>query len=338
MTRLSGPIDVHTHVVPAAIPPYSGGGHEIAWPAIHHHRPCCAQVVIGGKVFREIEDSSWSAERRVRDMTEMGIATQVLSPMPELLSYWFSPEDAAVLGRCINGEIAAIVASDPHRFRGLGMVPLQCPEVAVRELHHALAVLGLDGVEIGTNVGGRPIGDPRFEPFFAAAEAAGAVIFVHPLRAAGRDQVIGPSGMEQIIAFPCETALAIASLMTSGMLARHPRLKLIFSHGGGAFAQILPRLQHAWSFMPALRDATGAAPVELARRLFFDSLVYSPIALRFLVEQFGASQIVIGTDYPYVILDRTPLKSIEVLDMDDENCAAILNANAAALFTRAAQG
>jgi aminocarboxymuconate-semialdehyde decarboxylase len=334
----SGAIDVHTHVVPAAIPPYAGGGRDVPWPAIHHHRPCCAQVVIAGKVFREIEDSSWSAERRCRDMTEMDITVQVLSPMPELLSYWISPDDAVTLGRHVNGEIAAIVASDPRRFRGLGMVPLQSPELAVRELDHAMAVLELDGAEIGTNVDGRPIGDPFFEPFFAAAEAAGAVIFVHPLRAAGRDQVIGPPGMEQVIAFPCETALAIASLMTSGMLARHPRLKLIFSHGGGAFAQILPRLQHAWTFMPALRDATGAAPVELARRLFFDSLVYSPIALRFLVEQFGASQIVVGTDYPYIILDRTPIKSIDALGMDDENRTAILNGNAASLFARVARG
>ena len=140
--------------------------------------------------------------------------------------------------------------------------------------------------------------------------------------------------MEQVIAFPCETALAIASLMTGGILARYPRLKLIFSHGGGAFAQVLPRLQHAWSFMPQLREATGAPPVELARRLFFDSLVYSPVALRFLVDQFGASQIVIGTDYPYLILDKTPIGSIDALGLPREQFEAVLSGNAARLFSR----
>ena len=332
-----GSIDLHTHVVPAAIPPYAGGGRDVPWPSIHHHRSCCAQVLIAGKVFREIEDSSWDGERRSRDMTQMGIGTQVLSPMPELLSYWMAPGDTVELGRHVSGEIAALVASAPQRFRGLGMVPLQSPELAARELEYVMNVLGLDGVEIGTNVEGRPIGHAFFEPFFAAAEAAGAVIFVHPLRAAGRDQVIGPPGMEQVIAFPCETALAIASLMTGGILARYPRLKLIFSHGGGAFAQVLPRLQHAWSFMPPLREATGAPPVELARRLFFDSLVYSPVALRFLVDQFGASQIVIGTDYPYLILDKTPIGSIEALGLAREQFEAVLSGNAARLFARDAR-
>jgi aminocarboxymuconate-semialdehyde decarboxylase len=328
----SAAIDVHTHVVPASIPAYGGTGIGVPWPSIHHHRSCCAQVLVSGKVFREIEDSSWSVERRSREMTDMDITTQVLSPMPELLSYWFSPADATLLGRHVNGEIAGMVAAEPQRFRGLGMVPLQSPDAAVRELDHIMSVLKLDGVEIGTNVDGRPLGHPFFEPFFSAAEAAGAVIFVHPLRAAGRDQVVGPPGMEQVIAFPCETALAIASLITGGTLHRHPRLKLIFSHGGGAFAQVLPRLQHAWTFMPALRDATGTEPVELARRLFFDSLVYSPVSLRYLVEQFGASQIVIGTDYPYAILDKTPMKSIGALGLDDDAFQAIASGNAAALF------
>lgn len=325
-------IDVHTHVVPASVPPYAGGGAEVPWPSIEHHRSCCARVMISGKVFREIEDSCWSVDRRGADMAAMGVTAQLLSPMPELLSYWMQPQDGRALGRHVNDSIAAMVQADPRRFRGLGMVPLQSPDLAIDELEHVMAMPEFEGVEIGTNVGGRPIGDPQFGDFFAAAEALGAVVFVHPLRAAGRDQVIGPPGLEQIVAFPCETALAIASLITGGVLHRHPRLKLIFSHGGGGFAQVLPRLQHAWSFLPDLQKATGTAPVELARRLFYDSLVYSPTALRFLVDQFGPSQVVIGTDYPFKILDRTPLASVAALGLDEDVLAAIRFGNASALL------
>lgn len=320
-------IDVHTHVVPAHIPAYVGSRVDVPWPSMDHHRSCCARVMISGKVFREIESSCWDTDRRSAEMDGMAITTQMLSPMPELLSYWMEPEDAVQLGRHINGEIAAMVARAPGRFRGLGMVPLQSPELAAAEIGHVMRELKLDGVEIGTNVDGRPIGDPMFEPFWAAAEEAGALVFVHPLRAAGRDQVIGPPGLEQIIAFPCETAIAIASLITGGVLHRHPKLKLVFSHGGGAFAQILPRLQHAWSFLPALQQATGTSPTELAKRLHFDSLVYSPLALRFLVDSFGASQIVLGTDYPFIILDRTPIASAAAIGLSDVDFAAIVSGN-----------
>jgi aminocarboxymuconate-semialdehyde decarboxylase len=327
-------IDVHTHVVPASIPAYAGLRQDVPWPSIEHHRSCCARVMISGKVFREIEHSCWSPEQRTRDMGDMGVTAQLLSPMPELLSYWLDGEDALALARHVNDSIAEMVVAAPNRFRGLGMIPLQNIDLAIAELERCIKELDLEGVEIGTNVGGRPIGDPAFAPFFAAAEVLGAVIFVHPLRAAGRDQVVGPPGLEQVVAFPCETALAIASLITGGVLHRHPKLKLVFSHGGGAFAQILPRLQHAWTFLPGLKEATGEAPADLAKRLYFDSLVYSPVALRFLVDQFGASQIVIGTDYPFLILDRTPLVSVAALNANDAVSDAIRFNNAARLLRR----
>lgn len=327
-------IDAHTHFVPSSIPDYAGGLMDVPWPSIEHHGSCCARVIISGKVFREIEDSCWRTERRCAEMEPMGITQQVLSPMPELLSYWMVPEAAGQLARHINGQIAATVAEGEGRFRGLAMVPLQDITSALRELEHAMTVLKLDGVEIGTNVNGKPIGDPAFDGFFAAAEAAGAIVFVHPLRAAGVDRLVGPPSLEQVVAFPCETALAIASLMTGGTLKRYPRLKLVFSHGGGAFAQILPRLQHAWSFLPALQDATGDAPVHLAQRLHFDSLVYSPIALRFLIDQFGSSRIVLGTDYPFAILDRTPVANLLALGLDPAITRDIASGNMDRIMAR----
>lgn len=303
------------------------GYAEIPWPSIRHRDACHAQVMISGKVYREIDHACWDSGKRVTDMDAMGVSVQVLSPMPELLSYWLPAAPAQVLARYMNDRIATMVEGDPGRFAGLGMVPLQDMDLAIRELEYAVTKVGLRGVEIATNVNGVPIGDVRFEPFFEAAEALGAAIFVHPLRPAGMERLIGPPSLEQVVAFPCETALAIASLVTSGMLKRHPRLTIAFSHGGGAFGQVLPRLQHAWSMMPALQ-AVADSPTETARRLFYDTLVYSELALRFLVDSFGVSQILVGTDHPFAIMEKAPVSRVERLGLSAFDQRAVLADNA----------
>jgi aminocarboxymuconate-semialdehyde decarboxylase len=161
------------------------------------------------------------------------------------------------------------------------MVPLQEPERAARELERLMATRLFRGAEIGTNVNGIPIGDARFKPFFAAAEALDAAVFVHALHPAGVDRLVGPPVDQALVAFPCETAFAIASLITGGTLLGHPGLRLAFSHGGGAFGLVLPRLMHGWRSSPALADAVARSPLQLARRLYNDTLVYDRDTLRF---------------------------------------------------------
>lgn len=321
-------VDIHTHVVPASLPPYLSAVADIPWPSVEHVDCCHARVMVSGKPYRDIEDSCWNAARRVEEMTEMGISRQVLSPMPELLSYWLPAEDARRLGRHINEQIAAMVAEAPDRLVGFGMVPLQSTALAVEELMHLTGTLGLKGIEIGTNVEGKPIGHPDFAPFFAAAEAQGVPIFVHPLRPAGMDRLVGPPVLEQVVAFPCETAFAIASLMTSGLIAKHPKLRIAFSHGGGAFGQMLPRLQHAWSLAPGLQKAMPQSPRELARMLFYDTLVYDPTALRFLIDQFGIDQILIGTDYPFAIMEKQPVGRLQEIGLRAGDIGKIAHENA----------
>jgi aminocarboxymuconate-semialdehyde decarboxylase len=305
MTHSCCAIDVHTHVVPDRLPGELADYPGLPWPSIRHTEPCHAQVMISGKNFRSIDDRSWSVPRRLEQMPGMEVATQVLSPMPELLSYWLPAEPAAVLARHINDVIAEMVRATPGRFHGLGMVPLQDMDLAVAELERVMRQLGLRGVEIATNVNGVPLGHASLEPFFAAAESLGAAIFVHPLRPAGMGRLVGPANLEQVVAFPCETALAVASAITGGLLKRHPQLRIGFSHGGGAFAQVLPRMQHAWSAMPPMKAAMEE-PRAVARRLYYDTLVYDETALRFLVDSFGASQLMVGSDYPFNIMDREP--------------------------------
>jgi aminocarboxymuconate-semialdehyde decarboxylase len=261
-------------------------------------------------------------------MDEAGISRQILSPMPELLSYWMAPDDALTIGRHVNAEIGRMIAEAPNRFIGLGMVPMQDPQLAARELENLMRDERFRGVEIGTNVNGAAIGDPKFEPFFAAAEALGAAIFVHALHPADEGRLIGSPQLKAVVSFPCETSYAAASLITGGMAERHPTLKIAFSHGGGAFASVLPRLVHGWKRFPALRDGVPLSPHDYARRFFYDTLVYDVAMTRFIIETFGKTQLMLGTDFPFDIREHQPRAAIEALGLDAADVALLFAGNA----------
>ncbi len=320
-------IDVHNHVVPENFPKYAGKGADVPWPSMAEAHACHRHVMISGKVYRTVSDGSWSVPRRIEHMNEAGVSQQALSPMPELLSYWLPLDDAKSLIRYLNEEIARMVALAPERFVGLGAVPLQDVDAAISEMEYVLKKLGFSGVEIASHVNGTSIGDPRFEPFFAAADKLGAAIFVHALRPAGQERIVGPF-IEQAVCFPGDVALAAASMITGGIGSRLPGLRIAFSHGGGTMPILVPRLDHAWRNIPKAREALPESPREVARRFYYDDLLFEPKAVRFLVESFGASQVLIGTDYPFNMGDADPLGSLHKTGFDAATMAAISSLNA----------
>jgi aminocarboxymuconate-semialdehyde decarboxylase len=327
MTGNARAIDIHNHVVPADIPPYAGQHGGDRWPQMAACDARHKNVMIDGKNFRTVSDQCWDVARRIEAMDATGISVQVLSPMPELLSYWFPADDAVAFGRIVNGAIAAMVTRAPTRFAGLGMVPLQDPELAACELERLMKD-GFRGVEIGTNVNGVAIGDPRFEPFFAAAEHLGAAIFVHALHPASLERIVGPPRLVPFVAFPGETNFAICSLISGGTLERHPKLRIAFSHGGGTFAIVLPRLAQGWTISPALRDIIKTNPRETARRLYYDTLVFEAKTIRLLLDLFGMSQLCIGSDFPFDGGDKEPLREIGKLGLGPADLAALYESNA----------
>ena len=320
-------IDIHTHVVPGSFPSYKGtrGAHQ--WPSMAPAQPCHCHVMINGAVYRTVPDSCWLPAQRLPEMDASGITRQILSPMPELLSYWLPLEDAQVLLRHVNEQIAGMIAQQPARFGGLGGVPLQDVDTAIGELEFIMRELGLAGVEIGTHVNGVSIGAPQFEPFFNAARDLGAGIFVHAIHPAGRDRLIG-NGLEQVVACPGDVGLAIASMITGGMLDRVPGLRIAFSHGGGAFAIMLPRLEHGWKTSPALQNTLPRSPRSYARELYYDSLVYDADTLRHLVHTFGADRLCLGTDFPFQIRERNPLGVARECGFDEFTVQQLFEGNA----------
>jgi aminocarboxymuconate-semialdehyde decarboxylase len=285
-------------------------------------------VMIDGKNYRTVSDKCWSTSRRLADFAEMGLALQAISPMPELLSYWMAPSDGAQLVRFLNEQIAAMVAESQGQLIGLGAVPLQDMDLALRELHYLKDKLGLRGVEIGSNINGVVIGDPRWQPFFEACAALDLPVFVHALRPAGMDRLVGPAPLQQVLAYPTDVGLAAASVLTGNLLSRVPGLRIAFSHGGGTLAMLLPRLQQAISVFPALKDSVLKSPAEQVRELYFDTLVFDTPTLQHLVQLFGATQLMVGTDYPFNFHDEHPVERIRAAGFDETVIEQLVHTNA----------
>lgn len=320
-------IDIHTHVVPERFPAYLGSKANVPWPSMQPAHACHAHVMIQGKVYRTVHQSCWHTADRLQEMDAHDITVQCLSPMPELLSYWLPADDAQVLIRYLNDQIAGMVARNPKRFVGLGGVPLQDVDRAIRELEYVVNDLGFAGVELASHVEGVSIGDAKFEPFFAAVERLNACVFVHALRPAGQERIVG-SVAEQVVCFPGDVALAAASMITGGMAERHPQLRIAFSHGGGAMTNLVPRLDKAWELMPKFKESIPHAPGYYARRFYYDTVVFDPALLVHEVAMYGKTQICIGSDFPFAMGDLDPIGTLRKTGLDDATLALISNGNA----------
>lgn len=310
-------IDVHSHVTPNAFPPSPAAESAGRWPCMQCTSNVAATLLIGDKPFRELDNRSWDVARRIADMDRDGVALQVLSPMPELLSYWLDPAAAEIVCMHSNVQIAEMIAAAPTRFKGLGAVPLQDPGAAAAMLPRLRDDFGLSGVEIGSNIDGILPGAGRFDVFWQAAEDLGMAVFVHALHPVAVKSIEASPQFTAFAGFPIDVAMAAASLMTSGTLTRYPRLRIGFSHGGGALGSILGRLDKGWSAGDRYGIADMRKPSDQARSLFYDSNVYDPAYLHFLATRIAPGRVFVGTDYPYQIMQEAPADYARMAGLDD---------------------
>ncbi|MGF9909672.1 amidohydrolase family protein [Brevibacillus porteri] len=320
-------VDFHTHIIPEDIPNLAERFHGERWPILHRTCTCGANIMVGGKVFREVTDQVWDPQKRIHDMQREGVDMQVLSPIPVTFSYWAPAAEAEVMARIQNDFIAETVNQHPNHFIGLGTVPLQDTEAAIREMDRCMHELGHRGIEIGTNVNGNNLDDPGLIPFFEMCQTWDVPLFVHPWETLGRERMPRHNLM-YTVGMPSETALAAASLILGGVIEKFPRLKICFAHGGGSFPYILPRLDQGWKVWPHLR-LTDQPPSVYAKQFYFDSLTYDPLNIPYMMKRFGEDRIMMGSDYPFLLRETPPGDVIDhTLELTDGQKRALLGENA----------
>lgn len=320
-------VDFHTHIIPEDFPDLEAKYGDPRFPTVKHTCSCGAEIYKDGKSFRKIDENAWNPEKRIAEMNAEGVDVQVLSPIPVTFTYWAEAEKCLELSKVQNDFIASVVAQYPDRFVGLGTVPLQNADLAIAEMERAVKELGLKGIEIGSNTNGNTLDDPNILTFLEAAAKMNVPIFVHPWATVGVERMPRHNFMYSI-GMPSETALAAASFIFSGILDKFPELKICFAHGGGSLPYLLPRIDQAWEVWPHIRT-TEKPPSYYAKKLYYDTLVYDPNNLQFMLEKFGADQIIMGTDYPFLLREAPPGKVVGLLEtVSDTEANKMLGENA----------
>lgn len=311
-------IDIHTHILPKSLPKWTDKFGYNGFIQLEHHKKGCARMIRDdGKFFREIEENCWSPEKRIQECDKQGVSMQVLSTVPVMFSYWAKPEHTLQIAQFLNDEIAKVVESYPKRFIGLGTVPMQSPELAIKELERCRQI-GLVGVEIGTNVNQENLGESKFLEFFTACQELEMAVFVHPWEMMGQEY-IQKYWLPWLVGMPAETARAICSLIFSGTLEKLPRLRICFAHGGGSFPATIGRIEQGFLARPDLCAVDNCRnPKDYVRRIYYDSLVYSPEMLDYLINLAGADRIALGTDYPFPLGEKFAGSLIESMKYPEE--------------------
>ncbi len=323
-------IDVHAHVLLPEIEQAVAGrpGHA-GHRELDARRNGPAALEVSGRMIGERFPRLTQVPVRLADMDRTGVDAQIVSPSPSHYHYWADADMARTVWRLANEATAAHCAQAPGRLHGLGLAPLQHPSLMVEAVDHALG-LGLKGVEISSHAPGLELSDPAYEPFWAHAAATGAVVFLHPFGCT-LDERLDRWYLSNIVGQPAENAVALSHLIFSGVLDRHPRLRLLAAHGGGYLPTYLGRADHGWRVRS---DARGCAepPSAYIRRLWFDSLVHDPVVLRHLVETAGPGRVLLGSDYPFDMGAEDPLNRLRAALPDDPALDAVRGRNALHLF------
>jgi len=271
-------------------------------------------------------------EQRLADMDSMGVDIQVLSPSPTQYYYWADRDRAQQIVRVQNEHVAEVCAQHPDRLIGLGTLALQHAELAAEQLEYGMKRLGLKGVEISTSVNGEELDVARLTPFWRRAEELGALVFIHPFGTTLGERV-NTHYLSNIIGQPLETTIALSHLIFGGVLDRHPGLRIVAAHGGGYLPSYCGRSNHGYAVRPEAKAGAQLPPVEYLRKIWFDTLVYEPEALRHLINVVGVSQVVVGSDYPFDMGHYDPHGLLAATNgLSEAERSAILGGNAATLL------
>jgi aminocarboxymuconate-semialdehyde decarboxylase len=324
-------IDTHTHILaeetaalltkaapksPVTITPYDAEN---------------ATLDVGGVVYRPFPTGGFDIPRRLKDMDAAGVDVHVLSATPQTYLYGLEPALGVVTSAIQNDQMAKHIAEHPTRFMGIATLPMQAPDKAADELRRAMTKLGLRGAMFASNILGKNLDDPSFEPLWATAEELGAFMFIHPNNVAGADR-LKSYYLQNLIGNPLDTTIAAACLVFGGVLDRHPKLNFILAHGGGFTPYQAARWEHGWAVRPEPKKNVPEQPKDIARRFYYDTILHSAPVLEFMIAHVGADRVMLGSDYPYDMGMMDCVAHVRGLKISDGDKDTILTKRAEVLL------
>lgn len=319
--------DVHAHVIVPEIT--RGAAEDESWrPRVFRDGDGGQVVELSGKQIRAAIAEFVQIDGILAAQDAAGVERVLLCPWVPLLYYDAEPEDGLARARIQNEALAGLVRAHPERVAALAALPLQEPELAASELRALMGEGVLKGVEVAASVRGVFLGDDRFLPFWEAAEATGALVFVHPTTRGFDSPAFQDYYLWNTVANPLETATTAAHMVVAGVMERHPGLRVLLAHGGGALLALRGRLRHAHGFQPQARARLRESPDDSIRRFLFDTLTHDEQLLRALIEYVGAEHVLLGSDYPFDMGDSRHVDTVRALDLAPDVEAAILAENA----------
>jgi len=323
-------IDIHTHILTqetAALLSQAGAKVTITPDDAES-----AALDVGGVVYRPFPTGGFDIARRLQDMDATGVDVHVLSATPQTYLYKQEAALGATTSAIQNDQIAKHIAAHPTRFMGIATLPMQDPKLAADELTRAMTKLGLRGAMFASNILGKNLDDPSFEPLWAAAEELGAFMFIHPNNVAGAER-LKSYYLVNLIGNPLDTTIAAACLVFGGVMDRHPRLKVCLAHAGGFMPYQAGRWIHGWRVRPEPKKNIRQEPATIVGRFLYDTIAHSDESLAFLIERAGAARVMLGSDYPYDMAMMDCVAHVRGLKISDADKAAILGNRAEALLS-----
>jgi len=263
-------------------------------------------------IIAGIRDALRDPQKKIRDMDEKGIGLYVLSSTPFAFFYEVEDDLAVELARFQNDQLSEMVKKYPDRFAAMATLPLQVPDEALKELERAVKKLGLRGVEVGSHVGKRELGDEAFWPIYKALEEMNVPIFIHPHHVAGLDR-LEDFYLSNLIGNPLDTTIAAANLIFNGVFEKYPGLKIILAHAGGQLPYIIGRWEHGYEVRPEPKEKVHQPPRVFLKNFYFDTITHNPDALRYLIAFAGSDHVLLGSDYPYDMGDSNPVQTVSKL-------------------------
>ena len=307
-------IDMHTHILPKMMPNWTEKFGYGKFIHLESNADGSANMMQGGNFFRRIVENCWDESLRIKEYEQFNTQVQVVCTIPVMFSYWANPKDCAELSRFLNDHIAELVQHYPKHYIGLGTIPMQDPDEAIKELER-IKSLGLVGIQIGSNINDKNLSEDEFFPIFEACSRLGLAVMIHPWQMMGFDSM-KKYWLPWLVGMPAETSRAACSMIFGGVLERLPKLRVCFSHAGGSFLPTLGRIEHGFNCRPDLVAIDNQVnPREYVGKFWVDSITHDIDALKYILNMQGSKRVCLGSDYPFPLGDLEIGKFIEDMNL-----------------------